>query len=133
MKKKLILIPFLFLIFSCDFTENRFIIIKNDSNNNILCFISKVDINNITSISDMNAPTEINKSEFAFLVPITRGKWEDYIEKCDVNKVRIYIIVRDSIDKYGWKNIYKNNIYNKKYLFTIQDLEKINWEITYDD
>lgn len=131
MRNFLILISFLLL--SCDYTENRFITIKNDSKNNILCFISKVDINYIASISEMSSATEINKNEFAFLVPITRGNWEDYIEKCDIKKARVYIIAKDSVDKYGWKDIYKKGIYNKKYLFTIQDLENINWEITYSD
>lgn len=118
---------------SCDFTENRFITIKNDSKNTIFCFISNVDINNIARIKQMNAATEINKNEFAFLVPVTKGKWEEYIERCDNKKARLYIIAKDSIDKYGWQNIYKNNIYSKKYLFTIQDLENINWEITYEE
>ncbi len=130
--KKIIFLTLLLLLYqSCDITENRFVAIKNDSKNNILCFISKTDINNMNSVSEMDNATEINKSEFAFLVPITRGKWEDYIEKCDAKKARIYIIEKDSINKYGWDKIHKNNIYNKKYEFTIGDLEKINWEITY--
>ncbi|MEY4037975.1 MAG: hypothetical protein RIR67_285, partial [Bacteroidota bacterium] len=44
---------------------------------------------------------------------------------------RYYIIKKDSVDKYGWKEIFKRNIYNKKYLFTIEDLDKINWTTTY--
>lgn len=131
MKKFLTLIPLLILSLSCDVTENRFVTINNNSKNNISCFISKVDLNHIKNISEMSSASEIKSNDFAFLAPITRGTWEEYIEKCDAKKARIYIIVKDSIDKYGWENIYKNNIYNKRYIVTIQDLEKISWEIEY--
>lgn len=60
-----------------------------------------------------------------------RQFWEEYIKTCDNQKIRYYIIKKDSVDKYGWKTILSNNIYNKKYLFTIEDLDKINWEIEY--
>jgi hypothetical protein len=66
------------------------------------------------------------------VVDITgRIYWEEYIKTCDNQKLRYYIIKKDSVDKYGWKEIFKKNIYNKKYLFTIEDLNKINWEIEY--
>jgi len=59
------------------------------------------------------------------------NKWDVYFESIDDKKVRLFIIKKDSLDKYGWKEILKNNIYNKKYLFTIEDLDKIKWEIEY--
>lgn len=131
MKKILILIIFMF--FSCDLTENRFITIKNNSKDNIFCFISKIDLNNIKSIAEMNSIAEIKKDEFAFLIPTVRGKWESYLDKCENNKARVYVVIKDSVDKYGWNNIYIKNIYAKKYLFSISDLEKINFEINYEN
>jgi hypothetical protein len=116
---------------SASLTVDAGITINNNSKNNISCFISKVDLNHIKNISEMSSASEIKSNDFAFLAPITRGTWEEYIEKCDAKKARIYIIVKDSIDKYGWENIYKNNIYNKKYMVTIEDLEKTNWQIEY--
>lgn len=129
MKKIIVLLSLIFL--SCDFTENRFVTIKNESKSDIVCFISKIDINYIKNVSEMNSATEINKNEFAFLVPVTKGKWEDYLEKCEMKKARIYIIVKDSIDKYGWGDIYKKGLYNQRSLFSIEDLEKNDWKIVY--
>jgi len=62
---------------------------------------------------------------------VNKLTWEEYIKTCDSQKIRYYIIKKDSVDKYGWKQIFKKNIYNKKYLFTIEDLDKINWQIEY--
>lgn len=58
-------------------------------------------------------------------------KWDVFFESVENKKARLFIIQKDSVDKYGWKEIFKKNIYNKKYLFTIEDLDKINWQIEY--
>ncbi len=130
MKKSLILILLFFI--SCDITDSRFLRIENKSKNSIVCFISKVDISSIKDVSEMDAVIDVNIDESNSLaLHGMKSRWEDYIEKCDIKKIRLYIIATDSVDKYGWKKIFKENIYNKKYLFTIEDLDKINWEIEY--
>jgi len=48
-------------------------------------------------------------------------------------KVRLYIIKKDSVDKYGWEGIHARNLYNKKYTFDIDDLDSLNWTIEYND
>jgi hypothetical protein len=60
------------------------------------------------------------------------NKWDLYFESINDKKMRLFIIEKDSVDKYGWKEIFKKNIYNKKYLLTIKDLNSLNWTITYD-
>lgn len=57
--------------------------------------------------------------------------WGDFIEKSKDNKLRLFLIDKDSIDKYGWEYIHANNIYNKKQLLTKEDLEKIKWNVVY--
>jgi hypothetical protein len=87
----------------------------------------------MSGVFDMNSPSEINKNEFAFLFPKTfLSSWTRFLENCNNKEARIYIVAKDSLDKYGWDKIYENGIYNKKYLLTIEDLDKIDWEITYD-
>ncbi|MDD5150460.1 MAG: hypothetical protein PHC28_08240 [Flavobacterium sp.] len=58
--------------------------------------------------------------------------WDNYFNSLEDKKARLFIVQKDSVDKYGWKEIFKKNIYNKKYLFTIKDLDSLNWTITYD-
>lgn len=57
--------------------------------------------------------------------------WETFIESTIDKKIRLFIISKDSVDKYGWNKIFKNQIYNKKYELTIEDLEAMNWKIDY--
>jgi hypothetical protein len=131
MKKSLILILLFFI--SCDITDNRFLTIENKSKNSVVCFISKVDISSIKNVSEMDAVVDVNINESNSLtLHGMKSRWEDYIEKCDIKKIRLYVIATDSVNKYGMNNIFKKNICNKKYLYTIEDLDSINWTITYD-
>lgn len=57
--------------------------------------------------------------------------WDDYFERLPDRKARLFIVQKDSVDKYGWKAIFKKNIYNKKYYLTLEDLDMRNWEIVY--
>lgn len=109
-------------------TDGRYITTHNNSMNSIYCFYTKKELNNIDSIPNMGKES-LPKED---VINITGHiYWEEYIKSCDNQKLRYYIIKKDSVDKYGWKEIFKRNIYNKKYLFTIEDLDKINWTITY--
>lgn len=123
------LISFLSLV-SCigHKTDGRYIITHNNSTNSIYCFYTKKELNRIDSIPNMGKESVPKEDDFSLLGHLF---WEEYIKTCDDQKIRYYIIKKDSVDKYGWKEIFKKNIYNKKYLFTIEELDKINWEIEY--
>jgi hypothetical protein len=131
-----------------DKIDKRNLIICNNSNKVIYNVISSNDsIYNLGNHDDfvykgnyiytkegdikMFGFTAINPKE---KLPSNGGstKWDVYFESIYDKKIRLFIIKKDSVDKYGWKEILKKNIYNKKYLFTIEDLDKINWIITYD-
>lgn len=132
MRKIILLLSFILLL-SCNSSERGHVIIINDSENIIVCFLSEKDITEMTGVFDMHSPSEINKNDFAGIGPRTfLGKWKIFFEKCKDKKARLYLISKDSINKYGWDKIYEKGIYNKKYLLTIEDLNKIDWEITYD-
>jgi hypothetical protein len=98
--------------------------------NSIYCFYTKKELNSlIDSVPNMGKESLPKEDVISIIVlPF----WEEYIKTCDNQKLRYYIIKKDSVDKYGWKEIFKKNIYNKKYLFTIKDLDSLNWSITYD-
>lgn len=48
------------------------------------------------------------------------------------SKDKVLYYEKDTVDKYGWETIFRKNIYNKKYLFTIEQLDHLNWTITYE-
>jgi hypothetical protein len=129
---KFLIILMVFSAISCDITENRNILINNNSKDSITCFVTT---NNI-QIKPKNVYNEMYvdliKNDFGMINPI-RQSWEEYIKQCDGNLIRLYIIKQDSINKYGWEKIRAKEIYNKKYLFKIKDLDQINWSINYID
>jgi len=51
---------------------------------------------------------------------------------CVEPKARLFIIQKDSVQKYRWKRIFKKNSYNKKYGITMQQSDSLNRAIGYD-
>lgn len=111
--------------------DNRFIITYNNSQKDIYCFFLQHELYRMDSLSKFDFPQILVNPKEEFFDHINGQTWEEYIKTCDNQRIRYYIIKKDSVDKYGWKDIFKKNIYNKKYLFTIEDLDKINWQIEY--
>ena|SRR5690554_650601 len=150
MKVFLSLTVVIFLFISCmDKFDNRDITISNISSNDIIYSLSLTD-----TVFDIEA-SKILKYELdgkdvlkvdishSFIDSLSRNKidiidrrpfdWKSYYDPYNKgNKMRLFIIKKDSVDKYGWEGIYKYNIYNKKYLLDIDDLDSLNWTIEYN-
>lgn len=144
-------ILFVFLLFnsfcSCDKYDTRELLVKNSSDKVIFSILSENDKMNDagfyyeyqngfdeTQRGDYDAPfifTEIKTGQITANYDTPRF-WDNYFQRLEDKKARLFIVQKDSVDKYGWKEVFKKNIYNKKYLFTIKDLDSLNWTITYD-
>ena len=48
------------------------------------------------------------------------------------NKIRFFVISEKSIDENDWVNIVENQLYVKKMTYTIKQLKKSNWEVTFN-
>jgi len=118
------------VFFSCDRVESRFLIIKNESKSEIVCIISEKELN-LVGKNDRPLSVDVEVNKEGNLNPV-KPSWERFIKKCDGQKLRFYIISKDSISKYGLDTILKKNMYIRKDYFTIEDLEKINFHITYE-
>lgn len=57
--------------------------------------------------------------------------WDVTIANSKNKKLTIYIVIKDSVDKYGWANVYKKNKFSKKYLIDMQYLKDNKWTIVY--
>jgi hypothetical protein len=114
---------------SCDIVESRALHVTNESKDEIFAFITKKEIKTMVK-SDIDNGVTIKVNTENILTP---GKpvWEKYIKRCKDEKLRVYIISVDSLDKYGWNDLFKKEIYIKKYYFTMDDLERINFHMTY--
>lgn len=58
--------------------------------------------------------------------------WDKYLTDSKEKKIFLFIIHKDSVEKYGWFKVFEKNIYNKKYKFTVDELNKQNWNVVYD-
>ncbi|CAA9201278.1 hypothetical protein FLA105534_03510 [Flavobacterium bizetiae] len=126
----IILLP---LLTSCmDVSDSRCIATSNKSKNSIYCFYLEHELNKMDGLPKYSFPPHETKDNEDDCNLIIKPRWEEYIKTCDNQKIRYYIIKKDSVDKYGWETIFRKNIYNKKYLFKIEDLDSLNWTITYD-
>ena len=140
----------LFLLFnfcSCDKYDSRELLVKNSSNKLIFSILSKTDNMNEAGFyyEYQNGFDETKRGDYDvpfIFEEIKNGQtignhdtprfWDNYFNELEDKKARLFIVQKDSLDKYGWKEIFKKNIYNKKYYLTMKQLDSLNWTITYD-
>lgn len=136
------------LILSCDKYDPRELIVFNKSKNTVYSIISQNDKLAGGGFysefeNDENYVYTKHDSLFSFVFePIksnakvanhdTPRFWDGYFNRIADKKIRLYIVLQDSVSKYGWFKIFKKNIYVKKYELTLEDLEKQNWEVVYE-
>lgn len=79
----------------------------------------------------------INNTRFNLILPGSEGKssnrpklWDQYFDSND-EKIRLFIINKKDVNTYGWYEVLNNNLYNKKYEFTENELNNNNWKIIY--
>ena len=131
--KKLVSVILFFLLLSCmDTTENRMITLYNKHREVCYCFFYNKELSSKGYYLDKHSfYPELVKQDSSCLLDIVRPRWEKYIDESSDKKLKIYVIEKDSVNKYGWENIFAKNIYNKKYNLTIDDLDEQDWKIYY--
>jgi len=138
-KVRLIILSLMVLCINSCFDKSgdtRDIKIYNRSNGVVYCLKSKSDSFKYPYIKYQETIVDkyhkIKKNNFIYLDDNPR-EWESYINNdCKNGKLRLFIISKDSIDKYGWGKVLINNLYTKVYKLDIEDLKKRNWEIIYN-
>ncbi len=118
----------LLILFACDFTEDRSIIVNNKTDSPIYCLVTNSLIDNNSSKSDICI--EILSNDFGGINPV-RTRWESFIEKNKKKRIELYVFEKDTVEKYGWESSVIDERFSKKFLFTIADLDDIEWELNY--
>lgn len=135
--KKIFLFINVILIAGCvlDYGQDtRDIQIYNKSNNVFYCLKSQND--SLTDpylnykFSGIEELFKINKDSSIDL-PDNPLFWEDYISESKDCKMRLFFIAKDTVDRYGWKEVLTKNIYTKVYLIDIGFLDKNDWKFVY--
>ncbi len=59
--------------------------------------------------------------------------WENIINKSKDRNLRVFFFKLDLIKTAGKDSILNNQLYTKKEKLSVEDLEKLNWRVVYDD
>lgn len=116
------------------------IVVKNQSNERVYylkCSYDKLSTMFKKSAEQVNGVTYINFVKEIRPVESRRERrmgsrtaWESYInEVCEDGKLRIFTFSIDTLKKYNWKEICENERYLTKKEFSVEDLNKLNWEV----
>ena len=115
--------------------DSRILNILNKSNEKVFYFESQNDFLNLPfKIEDIYNDSlqldyySIEKDDSTTFSP--RGTWENYLSKCSNNKLRIFVIRKSLIDKYGWKIVNSRKLYNNKFVLNVSMMDKLNWNLT---
>ena len=136
MKKYCLIFLLSLILFSCmdRAVDNRDLKICNETNDMIYFFFFFYDIfaNPYQDYGEdvLNFNNSVKQDTFAYFIdkPIN---WEDFIKDCKDGKMRLFIVTKDSVDKYGLKGVISKNIFTQKYLIDIDYLNKTSWSIMY--
>jgi hypothetical protein len=123
----LIIILLILCNFCCDklVDHGYFIKVQNNSNDTVWCYSSynypDTSIAENKPLLQMISPNVYTKLE-------SKEKWEEVLPK---DTISIFILSKDTIDKYSWDIIKSDYNILKRYDLSIKDLEKNSWTVTY--
>ena len=155
MRLLLTLLLFTITLISCDFTDDKLIIVNN-SNDKVAFIIpaepdyfpTTLDTNEISdknlndSLLNTYAKYELDKDSFGgihFLESDSSKRiwtfniyWEQIVESTPTNSLKV-LFFADSImtsGKYKWNEIYDQKLY-VEHEYTLEELDEMNWRINY--
>lgn len=129
MKKILFLIIVSCVVSCMDKFDNQELYFTNNSENSVYTILTyKELIYSNASIGVSRSDSILSNVKYKLDRP---GDWDGYLKMTSTGKLNMYVIEKDSVAKYGWKEIHAKNIYNKKYMFDMDDLDRLNWTIEY--
>lgn len=139
MKPFIYIIGLITLLFSsCDPTDNRFTIV-NETERPLFYTTSPFDT--IEGKSPFQEFLIISNNDTVwvdsdcFIKPkgekkkLVMSDWEEMIENNFNGKIYVFIFDADTLQKYTWDDIKRNNKFVHKYKFGVEELKKVDWKV----
>lgn len=131
MKKLLLLFSVLLLFCSMTCDDERYVgelLIKNESNEPIYYYkeFSTTDV----TLDDILKSRLDNQ----MLSVGEKQKWllyEDFF--ANDSKIYVYFFKKSILDQYSWEEIKENNLYSKRYTYSLSELKAAQWNIIFTD
>lgn len=128
----------MFILYSCDYEDQKLCIVNTTEDT--IFFQVKLD----TAFNIRNKPKyyQLGKeSHFAWkgcLLPketerssVLNTKWENVIDNGFYKKVTIFIFKKALLDNVKWDYVVSNQYFTKKFKFTVEELEELDWKVVY--
>lgn len=119
----------LFCSMTCD--DERYVgelLIKNESNEPIYYYkeFSTTDV----TLDDISKSRLDNQ----MLSVGEKQKWLLYEDSfANDSKIYVYFFKKSILDQYSWEEIKENNLYSKRYTYTLSELKAAQWNIIFTD
>jgi len=133
----------LILIISCDPYDNKLKVFNNskfniyfyytcDSSLNDLVFLGNGFIKNSDNDSmNINSYHFVEKKSFKKFRQWGINGWKHYIKECKVQEINFYFFCDSVLRKYSDIEIKQKKLYAKHIMYTVKELEKNNWTVTF--
>jgi len=114
---------------TCD--DERYVgelLIKNESNEPIYYYkeFSTTDV----TLDDISKSRLDNQ----MLSVGEKQKWLLYEDSfANDSKIYVYFFKKSILDQYSWEEIKENNVYSKRYTYTLSELKAAKWSIIFTD
>ena len=132
--KKLILLPVILLCMGCDYFDTRLHVI-NESPFTISVYETNGSKGEIQNNLEYYQSNIIHPKDTAALTKPGKNEWTNYVEGGTEKRLYLYFFNIDTLNKYQHKADMNYLIGSKRYLkrvdFTLDQLNKMNWEIYY--
>ena len=142
MKKIILLLNIVTLLFSCEATNtakcHKIITVVNTTNKSIYVERSEnyPDTESYKNYPDpLNnvSTTKVEANKIAQnVLPSFGNCYEGIYTNIQSGIMMVYVFDGTILEEQGWDYIKENNLVLKRYNLTLQDLENMNWTITYD-
>jgi hypothetical protein len=137
MKKEILIITFLFLLTGCldkimESKDSIEVINKSNKDIQVTAGCSKYRMNSYpdTILSTSNPSLLIVRSNDYNYLDHSK-EWSKVISELPSDTLSVYIFDSDTINAYEWSEIAAGYKILKRYDLSVQDLDSMNWTITY--
>jgi len=129
MKEVGLFFSLILLLTACPMDRERGLVVKNNSNQVIVVTGGYI-------LPDTLLPKNLNKlininpnDKHSIYGGLVGDSWWEKLDRGE--KLTLFVLSKDSIDKYSWDYLRENNVIIKRYEFNWEELDMIKWHITY--
>ena len=116
---------FVFFYSSCDPVDHRELKVRNNTKGDIYWLFSENGTFKRPYLRDDMDSIAIYKNG---IISSFSPTWDERINRSTNKKLILYIVMKDTVQKYGWEKTYELSKYYKKLIVDMNFLDRNNWQ-----